>query len=95
MEERARLLGGMLRLTSEPQGGTSVELTVPILVPDWLPTVTGSAAETAAEVAEAGMAAAGIPTVEPSSTVRVPEAGPPPEPLPSLTSTADATQTAP
>jgi len=95
MEERARLLGGMLRLTSEPQGGTTVELTVPILLPDWLPTVTGSAAETVAEVAEAGMAAAGIPTVEPSTTVRVPEAGRPPEPLPPLTSAADATQTAP
>lgn len=53
MEERARLLGGTFRLTSEPQGGTTVELTVPLLVPDWLPTVTGSAAETAAEVAEA------------------------------------------
>jgi signal transduction histidine kinase len=95
MEERARLLGGMLRLTSEPQGGTTVELTVPILVPEWLPTVTGSAAETAAEVAEEAMTAAGIPTTEPSTTVRVPEAGRPPEPLAPLTSTADATQTAP
>jgi signal transduction histidine kinase len=53
MEERARLLGGMFRITSEPQGGTTVELTVPMLVPDWLPRVDGSAAETAAEVAEA------------------------------------------
>ncbi|MEZ4596277.1 MAG: hypothetical protein R3C32_05165 [Chloroflexota bacterium] len=42
---------------SEP-GGTTVELTVPMLVPEWLPTVTGSAAETAAEVVEDGFAAA-------------------------------------
>jgi hypothetical protein len=95
MEERARLLGGMFRITSEPQGGTTVELTVPMLIPDWLPTVTGSAAETAAEVAEAGMAAAGIPTTEPSSVVRVAEATRPPEPVPPRTPTADATQTAP
>ncbi len=59
MEERARLLGGGFRLTSEPQGGTTVELTVPLLIPDWLPAVTGSAAQTAAEVAEAGAAEPG------------------------------------
>jgi signal transduction histidine kinase len=96
MEERARLLGGMFRITSEPQGGTTVELTVPMLIPDWLPTVTGSAAETAAEVAEAGMAAAGIPTTEPSSVLRVAEAAQPPEALPPRpTTTVDATQPAP
>jgi signal transduction histidine kinase len=95
MEERARLLGGLLRLTSEPQGGTTVELTVPMLLPDWLPTVIGSAGETAAEVAEAGMAAAGIATAEPSSALRVAEAARPPEPVPPRTPTADASQTAP
>jgi len=58
MEERSRLLGGAFRISSEPQGGTTVELTVPMLVPEWLPTVTGSAAETAAEVVEDGLAAA-------------------------------------
>ncbi|MBX3032016.1 MAG: sensor histidine kinase [Chloroflexi bacterium] len=36
MEERARLMGGSLRITSEPQGGTMVEVTVPMLLPDWL-----------------------------------------------------------
>ncbi len=41
MEERARLMGGSLRITSEPQGGTTVEITVPMLLPDWLP-ATGS-----------------------------------------------------
>jgi two-component system sensor histidine kinase UhpB len=39
MEERARLLGGTLRVTSEPQGGTTIEVTVPLLVPEWLPTL--------------------------------------------------------
>jgi hypothetical protein len=39
MEERARLLGGMLRITSEPQGGTTIEVIVPLLVPEWLPTI--------------------------------------------------------
>jgi signal transduction histidine kinase len=95
MEERARLLGGMFRITSEPQGGTTVELTVPMLLPDWLPTMTGSAAETAAEVAEEGMAAAGIATAEPSSVVRIPEAARPPEAVPPLPTTADATRTTP
>ncbi|MCY7418054.1 MAG: sensor histidine kinase, partial [Chloroflexi bacterium] len=37
MEERARLLGGTLKVTSEPQGGTTIEVVVPLLVPDWLP----------------------------------------------------------
>lgn len=39
MEERARLLGGSLRVTSEPQGGTTIEISVPLLVPEWLPTI--------------------------------------------------------
>ncbi len=39
MEERARLLGGSLHVTSEPQGGTTIEVTIPLLVPDWLPTL--------------------------------------------------------
>ena len=43
MEERARLLGGSLHVTSEPQGGTTIEVTVPLLVPDWLPTVEPAA----------------------------------------------------
>jgi len=39
MEERARLLGGSLHVTSEPQGGTTIEVAIPLLVPDWLPTL--------------------------------------------------------
>ena len=39
MEERARLLGGSLHVTTEPQGGTTIEVTIPLLVPDWLPAV--------------------------------------------------------
>ena len=34
------------------QGGTTVEVTVPMLLPDWLPAVSGSALQTAAEVVE-------------------------------------------
>ena len=37
MEERARLMGGTLRVESEPHGGTTVEVSVPILVSDWVP----------------------------------------------------------
>jgi len=37
MVERARLLGGTLKVTSEPHGGTTIEVVVPLLVPDWLP----------------------------------------------------------
>ncbi|MFN8521386.1 MAG: sensor histidine kinase [Chloroflexota bacterium] len=95
MEERARLLGGMFRITSEPQGGTIVELTVPMLIPDWLPTVTGSAAETAAEVAEAAMAEAGIPTSETTPTIPVPEAARPPDTLPALSPAVDASRPLP
>ncbi len=43
MEERARLLGGTLRVTSEPQGGTTIEVIVPLLVPEWLPTIDADA----------------------------------------------------
>jgi signal transduction histidine kinase len=39
MEERARLMGGSLRVTSESQGGSTVELTVPLVLSDWVPTV--------------------------------------------------------
>jgi signal transduction histidine kinase len=39
MEERARLLGGTLKVTSEPQGGTTIEVSLPLLVPEWLPTL--------------------------------------------------------
>jgi signal transduction histidine kinase len=62
MEERARLLGGTLRVTSEPQGGTTVEVTVPLLMPEWVPDVSGSAAETAAEVAEDTRQTEPVPT---------------------------------
>lgn len=82
MEERARLVGGGLRLTSEPQGGTTVELRIPMLLPDWLPTVTGSAAETAAEVAEAAQADTGSAGDEPAGVAGVPETARPPDPLP-------------
>jgi signal transduction histidine kinase len=37
MEERARLMGGQLHLTSEPQGGSTVVVTVPVVLQDWLP----------------------------------------------------------
>jgi hypothetical protein len=84
MEERARLLGGVFRITSEPQGGTTVELTVPMLLPDWLPAVTGSAAETAAEVVSSDA------PVEAFDDLPVPEANRPPEALPSLTTATDA-----
>jgi signal transduction histidine kinase len=95
MEERARLLGGMFRITSEPQGGTTVELTVPMLIPDWLTAVTGSAAETAAEVAEAGLDAVGAVTGEPTGVVGVPAAIRPPDaPAPQATS-IDATRPTP
>lgn len=60
MEERARMLGGTFRLASEAQGGTTVEITVPLLIPDWLPAVTGSAAQTASEVVEAVATDAGV-----------------------------------
>jgi signal transduction histidine kinase len=62
MEERARLLGGTLRVTSEPQGGTTVEVTIPMLMPEWVPDVSGSAAETAAEVAEDTRQTEPVPT---------------------------------
>jgi signal transduction histidine kinase len=39
MEERARLMGGSLRVTSEAHGGTTVELAVPLLVGEWVPPV--------------------------------------------------------
>lgn len=37
MEERARLMGGTLRVESELHGGTTVEASVPILVGGWVP----------------------------------------------------------
>lgn len=37
MEERVRLMGGTLRVASEPHGGTTVEVAVPLLVADWVP----------------------------------------------------------
>jgi signal transduction histidine kinase len=37
MEERARLMGGTLRVESEPHGGTTVEVSVPVLMGDWAP----------------------------------------------------------
>lgn len=89
MEERSRLLGGTVRISSEPQGGTTVELTVPMLVPDWLPAVTGSAAETAAEVLAAGRVATATPDGLDGATV--PEAARPPDALQSL-STVDASR---
>jgi signal transduction histidine kinase len=44
MEERARLMGGTLKVDSEPHGGTTVELTVPLLVADWVPAMAEAAA---------------------------------------------------
>jgi len=44
MEERARLMGGTLRVESEPHGGTTVEVSVPILVSDWVPAMAEAAA---------------------------------------------------
>jgi signal transduction histidine kinase len=40
MEERARLMGGSLRVQSQTQGGASVVLTVPLLVSEWVPAAT-------------------------------------------------------
>lgn len=45
MEERARLLGGILRVTSEAQGGTTIEVVVPLLVPEWLPNLEPEGAD--------------------------------------------------
>ncbi|MFN8623916.1 MAG: sensor histidine kinase [Chloroflexota bacterium] len=45
MEERARLMGGTLKVESEPRGGTTVEVSVPILVTDWVPAMAEAAAE--------------------------------------------------
>jgi len=89
MEERSRLLGGTFRISSEPQGGTTVELTVPMLIPDWLPAVTGSAAETAAEVVGDGLGAADPPTTGLTPTT-VPEAARPPEPVPPLATAVES-----
>jgi signal transduction histidine kinase len=44
MEERARLMGGTLKVESEPHGGTTVEVSVPILVSDWVPAMAEAAA---------------------------------------------------
>ena len=44
MEERARLMGGTLKVESEPHGGTTVEVAVPILVSEWVPAMTEAAA---------------------------------------------------
>lgn len=44
MEERARLMGGTLRVVSEPHGGTTVEVSVPILVSDWVPAMAEAVA---------------------------------------------------
>jgi signal transduction histidine kinase len=38
MEERARLMGGVLEIASKEQGGTRVMLSVPLVTPDWVPT---------------------------------------------------------
>jgi hypothetical protein len=37
MEERARLMGGVLEVASKEQGGTRVILSVPLVTPDWVP----------------------------------------------------------
>jgi len=44
MEERARLMGGTLRVESEPRGGTTVEVSVPVLVSDWVPAMAEAVA---------------------------------------------------
>jgi signal transduction histidine kinase len=44
MEERARLMGGTLKVESEPHGGTTVEVAVPILVSEWVPAMAEAAA---------------------------------------------------
>ena len=62
LEERARLMGGTLRVESEPHGGTTVEVSVPILVSDWVPAM----AEAAAGEREATGAVAGL--TPPTST---------------------------
>ena len=44
MEERARLMGGTLHVESEPHGGTTVEVSVPVLVSEWVPAMAEAAA---------------------------------------------------
>jgi signal transduction histidine kinase len=62
MEERARLMGGTLRVESEPHGGTTVEVSVPILVSDWVPAMAEAAA------GEREHETASVSIVEPVST---------------------------
>jgi signal transduction histidine kinase len=60
MEERARLMGGNLRVVSELHGGTTVEVAVPILVSDWVPAMAeAAAAATGREASGTGAGATG------------------------------------
>ncbi len=93
MEERARLLGGTFRITSEPQGGTTVELTVPMLVPDWLPAVVdqGTAGGPAQDASAAEVATTGDEPVMGAGAggrARVPDSMRSSDALPSLASDA-------
>jgi len=65
MEERARLMGGTLKLESEPHGGTTVEVSVPILVSDWVPAM----AEAAAGERDATGAVAAVGTLASGATI--------------------------
>ena len=59
MEERARLMGGQLHLTSEPQGGSSVVVTVPVVLQDWVPTASETPPMTNGDALGGGAAGAG------------------------------------
>jgi hypothetical protein len=45
MEERARLIGGQLRVTSAPSEGTLVELRLPLMVPAGIPGIPDDAVD--------------------------------------------------
>jgi signal transduction histidine kinase len=56
MDERARLMGGSLRVTSEPQGGTTIALSVPLLMPEWVPGIGDQAGADATSATRSGAA---------------------------------------
>jgi len=63
MEERARLMGGVLRVDSEPHGGTTVEVSVPILISEWVPAMAEAAAGERESTTTGSVPAVGVAAV--------------------------------
>ena len=97
MEERARLMGGQLHVTSEPSNGTQVELTLPLPQVPVVPGVGDATGGTAAAAAAVTAATVGAPPREgpPEAPDATPTATPPAVPTATPAATPAGTGTSP